>query len=74
MEYKVVEAWGAMSYIDPDTRESLYDETEDMCQCYWVVRYDPEEKEIKSWIEMYPNYEQAEQAALKYAEDEGAGE
>lgn len=70
MEYKIVEAWGAMRYIDPDTNETLYEETEDMCQCYWLVKYDPSEHEIESWEEMYPTYEQAECALLELTEDE----
>lgn len=70
MEYKIVEAWGAMSYVDPDTHETLYEETEDMCQCYWVVAYNPEEKEIESWEEVYPSYEAAERALLGLTESE----
>lgn len=60
MEYKVVEAWGTMTYVDPETHKSLYQETEDMCQCYWVVKYDPDEQEIISWEELFPTQEQAE--------------
>lgn len=71
MEHKIVEAWGAMSYIDPDTNKRLYEENEEMCQCYWIVEYDPEEQEIESWVEMYPTYEQAERALLGLTEDEG---
>lgn len=61
MEYKIVEAWGAMSYRDPATQKSLYDETEDMCQCFWVVKFDTDGNEILSWEEMFPTYEQAEE-------------
>lgn len=74
MEYKIVEAWGAMSYIDPETNKTLYEETEDMRQCYWVVKFDLEENEILSWEEMYPTYEQAQQALLDMAENEVKGE
>lgn len=71
MEYKIVEAWGAMAYIEPETKKVLYRETEDMCQCFWIVKFDTEEKEILSWEEMYPTYEQAERALLGMTEDEG---
>lgn len=73
MEYKIVEAWGAMSYIDPETHKILYEESEDMCQCYWIVKYDPEEKEIVSWEELYPSYGKAEAALLGLTEAEGMG-
>lgn len=74
MRYKIVEAWGTMSYVDPDTHEILYEETEDLKQCYWLVKFDPEEKEVVSWEEMYPSYEQAERALLGLTEDECKGE
>lgn len=67
--FKVVEAWGAMTYVDPDTSKPLYEETEDMCQCYWLVRYDTDLKEIVEWVELFPTKEQAEEYKRKLDEE-----
>lgn len=70
MEYKIVEAWGAMSYYCPEEHKTLYEDTEDKLQCYWVVKYDPKEKEIISWEKMFPDEDIAERYLDCLAEKE----
>lgn len=59
MEYRIVEAWGAMRYYFPEEKEPVYEDTDDSNQGYWVVAYDPDEKEIIDWLEMFSDEEQA---------------
>lgn len=67
--FKVVEAWGAMTYVDPDTQEELYVEGESHLQEYWVVKYDTEEHEVMDWLETFPTKEQAEEYKQKLEEE-----
>lgn len=65
MEYKIVEARGALCYYSSDSGELLCEDTEDILQCFWVVKYDPENKEIVDWEEMFSTPEAAEEALMK---------
>ena len=62
MEYKVAYEYSAPDYYDNETGEKLYESCDASTQCYWVVSYDPEEKEIIEWIERFDNPDDA----LKY--------
>lgn len=62
MEYKVAYEYSAPDYYDNETGEKLYESCDASTQCYWVVSYDPEEKEIIEWIERFDNPDNA----LKY--------
>lgn len=53
IEYKVVEEWAAPTYVDYNTRETLYDECDSSVQALWVVSYDTEEKEVIEWLERF---------------------
>ena len=54
-EYRVVEEFSAPDYYDEETGEKLYESCDGSLQCYWVVSYDPQEKEIVEWIERFDN-------------------
>lgn len=69
-EYKVVEEWGIMSYVDVETQETIYVEGECHLQSYWVVTYDPEEKELMEWIKTFSTEEEAQEYKKKLEDQE----
>lgn len=57
--YKLVEEWASPTYTDYETGEILYESCDANILEWWVVSYDPEEREIVEWVECFPSEEQA---------------
>lgn len=68
VEYKAVYEYSAPTFYDVDTDKELYDECDAGVQCYWVVSWDTEEKEIIEWLERYVDAEEAIKVAKELNE------